>query len=128
MCCAYFQVSQDGGGPYKAIEYIAKAGFDAWDFSMFNMHDKYTIFDGLFKKTYPLNTNNYLHFASRLKQIGLDNGIVCNQSHAPFPSFDKKVKPYLQRAIECTAQAGGKICIIHPGNNKTPEQIGRAHV
>ena len=24
-------------GEERAVEYIAKAGFDAWDFSMFNM-------------------------------------------------------------------------------------------
>ena len=27
---------------------------------------------------------DYLKFARRLRQVGLDNGIVCNQSHAPF--------------------------------------------
>ena len=27
-----------------------------------------------------------------------------------------------ERAIECTAEAGGKICIIHPDNYKTPEE------
>lgn len=109
-------------GEERALEYIAKAGFDAWDFSMFNMHDSYTIFDSLFKKKYALVTNDYLKFARRLKQIGLDNGIVCNQSHAPFPSFGKKIRPYLQRAIECTAEAGGNICIIHPDNDKSPEE------
>ena len=30
--------------------------------------------------------------------------------------------PYLKRAIECTAEAGGEICIIHPDNNKNAEQ------
>ena len=47
--------------------------------------------------------------------IGLDNGILCNQSHAPFPSRGPII-PYLKRALECTAEAGGKICIIHPDN------------
>ena len=32
------------------------------------------------------------------------------------------IKSYLKRAIECTAIAGGQICIIHPDNNQTPEQ------
>ena len=27
----------------------------------------------------------------------------------------------LKRAIECTAEAGGKICVIHPDNNLSPE-------
>lgn len=30
--------------------------------------------------------------------------------------------PYLKRAIECTAEAGGAICVIHPANNKTAEE------
>lgn len=109
-------------GEEKTVELVAKAGFDAWDFSMFDMC-RYD-WD---KKIYPPSDNplagsNYLAFARRLKQIGLDNGIVCNQSHAPFPSIYPDIKPYLQRAIECTAEAGGKICIIHPNNNKSPEE------
>ena len=92
-------------GEEKAIEMIAKAGFDAWDFSMFNMKKRMNPFEGLFKKKYALVTNDYLKFARHLKQIGEENGVVCNQSHAPFPSLHKNVRPYLQRAIECTAEA-----------------------
>lgn len=109
-------------GEEKAIEMIAKAGFDAWDFSMFNMKGGLNPFTRLFKKKYALLTNDYLKFARHLRQIGEDNGIVCNQSHAPFPSLSKNVRPYLQRAIECTAEAGGKICVIHPGNRLSPEE------
>lgn len=105
-------------GEERAIEYIAKAGFDAWDFSMFKMHDSLIPVGNQAK----LIGSNYLKFVRHLKQIGLDNGIHCNQSHAPYPSFNKKVKPYLQRAIECTAEAGANICIIHPGNNNTIEE------
>lgn len=106
-------------GEEKAIEMLAKAGFDAWDFSMFNMMKSANIFKF---STYPLLHKNYLSFARKLKQIGLDNGIVCNQSHAPFPSDSKRVYPYLQRAIECTAEAGGNICVIHPVNNYSVEE------
>ena len=110
-------------GEEKAVELIAKAGFDAWDFSMFDMAridwSTYTVLD----KPHPLNQPDYLKFARRLKQVGLDNGIVCNQSHAPFPSFVPQIREvYLKRAIECTAEAGGKICIIHPDNNSTAEE------
>ena len=111
-------------GPYKAIEYIAKAGFDAWDFSMFNMHKTYNIF----KKKDALLRNDYIKYVRKLRQIGLDNGIVCNQSHAPFPSLRKDVRPYLERAIECTAEAGGKICIIHPDNKSTPIQNAQMYL
>lgn len=109
-------------GERKAVEYIAKAGFDAWDFSMFDMC-KYNWSTKTLEYTYhPLTGNDYLKFARELKQIGLNNGIECNQSHAPFPTACKEICSYYKRAIECTAEAGGKICVIHPDNDKTPEQ------
>ncbi|MBR6742199.1 MAG: sugar phosphate isomerase/epimerase [Clostridia bacterium] len=109
-------------GMERAVELCAKAGFDAWDFTMFDMCriDKATMQP--INNENQLNGINYLAFARRLKRIGLDNGIVCNQSHAPFPVYAPAVRSYLKRAIECTAEAGGEICIIHPDNNKTAEQ------
>lgn len=109
-------------GEERAIELIAKAGFDAWDFSMFPMCNydwgKHIATIG----NHPLAQNDYLKFARRLKQIGIDNGIECNQSHAPFPSSDPLIVSCLKRAVECTAEAGGKICIIHPDNDKSPSK------
>lgn len=105
-------------GEEKAVELVAKSGFDAWDFSMFDMCEKNA--KGLLVPTnHPTAKDDYLAFARILKQIGLDNGIVCNQGHAPFPSSPKS-SYYLKRAIECVAEAGGDICIIHPMNNGTP--------
>ncbi len=114
-------------GEEKAVEYVAKAGFDAWDFSMFNMicHDWET--KSYSKTSHPLCGDGYLKFARKLKQIGLDNGIVCNQSHAPFPS-NMEIISYLKRAIECTAEAGGKICVIHPENDKSPQENGEMYM
>lgn len=109
-------------GEEKAIELIAKAGFDAWDFSMFTMCDYDWDKGQLRENSHPLAGSNYLAFARKLKQIGLDNGIVCNQSHAPFPVRCKPIRDHLKRAIECTAEAGGEICVIHPDNNKSPEE------
>ena len=109
-------------GDERAVEYTAKAGFDAWDFSMFDMVN-YDWSTGKAEITnHPLNTGNYASYARKLKQIGLDNGIVCNQSHAPFPSCSKEIRSMMKRAIECTAEAGGKICIIHPDNDKSAEE------
>ncbi len=106
-------------GEEKAVELVAKAGFDAWDFSMFQMCEKE---NGVLVPTnHPTAQSNYLSFARKLKQIGLDNGIVCNQGHAPFPSSPKSAD-YLKRAIECVAEAGGTICIVHPMNNGTPQE------
>ena len=109
-------------GEERAIELIAKAGFDAWDFSMFEMarYDWQNMC--IVESNHPLRGNDYLKFARRLKQIGLDNGIVCNQAHAPFPTRIKAIRSHYKRAIECTAEAGGQICIIHPDNDKGPEE------
>ena len=109
-------------GEHKAVELIAKAGFDAWDFSMFDMCRWDYSRSVAIESNHPLKGNDYLKFARELKQIGLDNGIECNQSHAPFPVYSPVVRSYLKRAIECTAEAGGKICIIHPDNNKSAEE------
>lgn len=109
-------------GEEKTVELVAKAGFDAFDLSMFEM----ARFDWdkkcLKPNPNPFANDNYLAFARKLKQIGLDNGIVCNQSHAPFPTSNPAIRSFMKRAIECTAEAGGKICIIHPMNNETPEK------
>ena len=109
-------------GEEKAVEFIAKAGFDAWDFSMFSMARYDWATGNVLKEDHPLSGNDYLAFARKLKKIGEDNGIHCNQSHAPFPVYAPEIRAYLKRAIECTAEAGGKICIIHPDNYKSPEE------
>lgn len=109
-------------GEEKAVEYVAKAGFDAWDFSMFAMfdHDKET--HTIKRGSHVLSGDGYLSFARKLKNIADSCGIVCNQTHAPFPSYWPDAEEYLKRAIECTAEVGGKICVIHPNNNKTAEE------
>lgn len=109
-------------GEERAIELLAKAGFDAWDFSMFTMCKYDWSKRILLENNHSLAGRDYLKFARRLKQIGLDNGIVCNQSHAPFPTDCKEIRDYLKRAIECTAEAGGGICVIHPKNTKNTRE------
>ena len=108
-------------GEEKAVELIAKAGFDAWDFSMMDMARWDWANGCVLDNGHPLRSSEYAAFAKRLRQIGLDNGIVCNQSHAPFPVYIPAIRDYLKRAIECTAIAGGEICVIHPDNNQSPE-------
>ena len=105
-------------GVEKSVETIAKAGFDAWDFSISTLceydYENHAL-GGRFLG------NDYLKIARKLKQIGLDNGIYCNQSHAPCPSDWISIRSNLKRAIECTAEAGGKYCIIHPLCYDTPQ-------
>lgn len=104
------------GGNEKAVELVAKAGFDAWDFSMFDIAEYDGRTNSLIPNEHPVFGQNYIEYARQLKKIGLDNGIVCNQSHAPFPSCGKNSIDILKRAIECAAEAGGDICVIHPNN------------
>ncbi len=109
-------------GEERAIEGYAKAGFNAWDFSMFSMcRYDWRTGDVLFPNSHPLASDNYLAFARKLRQVGEDNGIHCNQSHAPFPVYCSEIRSYLKRAIECTAEAGGSICVIHPDNHSSAE-------
>lgn len=118
-------------GEEKAVEEIARAGFDGWDFSMIAMWDCdwgkriYTPTD------HPLAKSDYLAFARKIRRIGEENGICCNQSHAPFPCYYDKfslIEDTLKRAIECTAEAGGKICIIHPDVYETAEKNCEMHL
>ncbi len=105
-------------GEEKTIELVAAAGFDAWDFSMFDMAPvdwaSGRVVDG-----HPLSGPDHAAYAKRLRKIGEDCGIHCNQSHAPFPVSVPGVRDRLKRAIECTAIAGGRICVIHPDNHKS---------
>ena len=58
-------------GEEKAVEYVAKAGFDGWDFSMFAMC-KYDWQSGkLLENNHPLAGKDYLAFARRLKKSDL---------------------------------------------------------
>ena len=109
-------------GSEKAIEMVAKAGFDAWDFSMCNLVNVDWRTIEITPNDHPLNGKDYVSYAKKLRKIGEDNGIHCNQSHAPFPSCAKGIEPYIKKAIECTAIAGGEICIVHPDNNKSAEE------
>ncbi|MBO4573190.1 MAG: sugar phosphate isomerase/epimerase [Clostridia bacterium] len=109
-------------GYEKAVELVAEAGFDAWDLSMFDMVRINGALALAEPSDSPLCSDGYAAYVKNLKRIGNDNGIVCNQAHAPFPSAFKNMEKYLLRALECTAIAGGKICVIHPDNNRTAEE------
>ncbi len=75
----------------------------------------------MFDIPHPLRSREHLAFARELRKIGEAYGMVCNQSHAPFPTKFMSLD-ILKRAIECTAEAGGEICIIHPDNDATAEK------
>ena len=105
-------------GYEKTIELCAKAGFDCYDFSMTDMVGYDWANRVAAPSDSPLAQPDYLKFVRQVKKVADDNGITCNQSHAAFPVSCPEIRDSLKRAIECTAEAGGKICIIHPDNDK----------
>ena len=100
---------------------VGKAGFDAWDLSMFPM----CVLDKngkLLRNTHPF-ASKLFEICKKIKADWTGQWYRMRQSHAPFPST-AAMQPYLMRAIEC-GKAGGKICIIHPQNDKSAEEIPR---
>ncbi len=98
-------------GEEEAIRRLAEIGYDAYDFSMFDIDSD----DRL------INCSDYEKRALRLQRIAEENNIFCNQSHAPFPSYrlddeeyNKRIFPLIVRAIEITSLLGGKMVVIHP--------------
>lgn len=108
-------------GEEKAIELIAKAGFDCYDFSLCDMARVDWSTMTLKESNHPSSGSGYVDFAKRIRKVADDCGIECNQSHAPFPTRVVGMD-YIKRTIECTAIAGGKICIVHPDNNFSAEE------
>ncbi|MBR3934410.1 MAG: sugar phosphate isomerase/epimerase [Clostridia bacterium] len=115
-------------GEEKAIEYVANSGFDAWDFSLFELCRYDRVNKKVIPSDHPLAGKDYLKFAKRLKEIGLNNGIICNQTHAPFPLEAPEVRDSIKKAIECTAEVGAEICVIHPQKLLTHEQNAQMYM
>ncbi len=97
-------------GDAKAVEMIAEAGFDAYDYSMFQMQDKDNV----------LNTDEYKKYIAEIKNTAEKRGICCTQTHAPFPSskddeeYNKEIYKKIVRSIEISGMLGAKCVVIHP--------------
>lgn len=109
-------------GEEKAIELIAKSGFDGWDFSMLCMVNYNWRTGDCTLSNHPIAGSEAFKFARKLRSIGEDCGIKCNQSHAPYPTYCPQIRDTYERCIELTAEAGGEICVIHPDNYKSAEE------
>lgn len=98
----------------EAIRILAKAGFDAFDFS-FGDWD----LSELKNKDKERLSGDYTGYASELRAFADECGIICNQAHAPFPSSrgtdeDSEIFEYLVRSMEFAAALGAKVIVIHP--------------
>ena len=109
-------------GPEKSVELIAKAGFDAWDFTFSGVLN-YDSATGRRSVNYdhPLMGKDGIKMVRKLRQIGLDNGIVCNQAHAPFSPIDPEINVTYKRAIEFAAEAGAEHIVFHTMTHESLE-------
>lgn len=97
----------------RAIELIAKAGFDGVDYS-FGMVGWGWYKDDMFVLDHPFTREKgQLEYAKELKQIALDNGVVFNQTHAPAPT-KPPVEKWVAKTIEYASAMGSEYIIIHP--------------
>ena len=113
------------------VRLLQGAGFDAYDFSFFDKRFSAEFFDG----------DDYLERAKDFRAFTDSLGIVCNQTHAPFPTFvptHRPMYPWLTpndhasynaltlrnvlRSIEVSAVLGAKVCVVHPANDGSAEQ------
>ncbi len=106
------------GGNFEIIKLLYQAGFQAYDFSMFEGHVNRLI-----------DADNYQQKAQELRQYADGLGIVCNQAHAPFPTIKENDDNYnnyifqkITKAIEVAYILGARTIIVHPCNNYTAEQ------
>ena len=106
----------------KALEMLGQAGFDAFDLSLFEMGKYDWANRRMLPSSSPFLGPDALKYARHIRQVGLDNGLTCNQSHAPFPVCCPDIRKLLPRALECAAEAGAEICVVHPDNDKSAEE------
>ncbi len=99
-------------GDEQAVRLLAEAGFDAYDFSFFQM--------SIHPEDYEMCGPGFREYAARIRAVSEQSGIVCNQAHAPFPSStgdpeeDEKIFRSIVRSMEAASLLGAKVIIVHP--------------
>ncbi len=97
-------------GDEECIRILAKAGFDAIDWTFFDMVSSQSIW----------NQPGWKEHAQELKALGDHCGIAFSQAHAPFPSskgeepFDTVIRESILRSMEAASILGARNIIVHP--------------
>ncbi len=100
-------------GQKRAVEILAKAGFDAVDLSLVHMRDEKNEFNG----------DNYREVAEDLAKVAKENGVFFNQAHACYPtSFEDEEKTEIAvkkviKGIEIASIVGAKVVVVHPNQH-----------
>ena len=97
-------------GDGECVRILAKAGFDAVDWSFFMMASG----DGIWC------SDGWREHALELKETGAERGIGFAQAHAPFPSslgkepYDTEIRKWILRSMEAAALMGVRNIVVHP--------------
>ncbi len=98
-------------GDKRALDLIKAAGFDAVDYSMFNMQSDES----------PLVKEGWEEYVLDLKAYADSIGMRFDQAHAPFPGYDrsredytKRIVPLVERSVEIAGMLGVKNIVVHP--------------
>ena len=67
------------GTDKQIIKILKDAGFSAYDYSMLSFGEE---------KKEILDRDDYIEYAKELRAYSDEIGILCNQSHAPFPKWN----------------------------------------
>lgn len=103
-------------GDETAVKLIKEAGFDGYDYSMFEHTDKFLFGDA-----------DYVAHAKKVRKAADDFGLPCLQAHAPCRYMRTReqvlsVIPDYLRSIEICAILGCKLLVAHPGSRSTAEE------
>lgn len=98
-----------------ASKMVKEAGFDACDYSLIT---------NLESEVSPYRTDSYREVAASTRKIIEAEGLVVNQTHAPFKFpfkmwddpelFNGNVFPLMVRALEISSILGAEVCVVHP--------------
>lgn len=98
-------------GYEQTIKMLKEAGFDSIDYSFYNLGDT---------KEQEILGENYIAYAYSVRKYLDDNGMTCNQAHAPFyfkygGNFDVSNPEYnkIVRSMESAAIMGAENIIVH---------------
>lgn len=98
-------------GETEAIRLLAEAGWDALDYSMFDINPTTSV----------LTRSDYREHARLLRETAEKHGVRFNQAHAPFPSYKHGNEEYnamifdlIVRSMEIAGILGAETIIVHP--------------
>lgn len=94
----------------ETIRMIARAGFDALDWSFFDMWQEASIW----------RQEDWREKAQHVRELCAECGIAVIQTHAPFPTsgdtkeFDDRAMKLILRAMEAASIMGARQIVVHP--------------